>query len=82
MKMHITDGLRVGGGFSSFKKGVRLGRMSALRARVAAFGPVASLSLHSTPAPVAKNTYHLICATFCGFTVGIILVFWWIFQLE
>ena len=56
--------------------------MSALRARVAAFGPVASLSLHSTPAPVAKNTYHLICATFCGFTVGITLVFWWIFQLE
>ena len=56
--------------------------MSALRARVASFGPVAFLSLHSAPAPVVRIPFHLICATLCGFTFGIILVFWWIFQLE
>ena len=44
--MHITDGLRVGGGFSSFKKGVRLGGATACERIARQSGFIWSGGLH------------------------------------
>ena len=56
--------------------------MSALRARAAAFGPVASYPPRPEPTLIASSFSAAFCKLTAGFFIGVALVFWWIFQLE